>query len=148
MQDIVAPGKIPVEFAARAGRAGDDELAVPVIRQPYQDARFPEWILGHASLKLNARHGLGDGRAKPSRRRYHAAIGLRSESAGRQSGHGVVGRRRGGVVCGEIGALEAGRVGNPGVEKGQQSVALCSGRGRIAGRESGQSDDGAPSDRS
>src|SRR5947209_17538848 len=54
LHDVVAPGEVAVELAAGAGSAGDDEPAVPVVREPEEEARLAARIVGHARVELDA----------------------------------------------------------------------------------------------
>ena len=63
LHDVITPGKITVEFAARAGCARNHEPAVPVVGEANQDTRLTLRVLGDASVDLNARYRPGDGRA-------------------------------------------------------------------------------------
>ncbi len=142
MHDVVAPGEVAVELAARARCAGHHHFAVPVIRKPDQDSRFTQRIICDAGLNLDARHRLGDGRAKTGRGCDHAAISLRRECERWQPGQGVIGRRGGRIGGREICALKAGCVGDPGFEQLQQAIASRGGgAGYVAGGEDRQGDD-------
>ncbi len=107
LDDVVAPREVAVVLAARAGRAGDDELAVPVVRQAEQEAGLAGRVVGEATRDLEAGHGLRDRRAVRRARRDDGSVGLRREGPRRQTGDRVV--RRGGrrVVGRQVGAGDA-----------------------------------------
>jgi len=60
LYDVIAPCEVAVELAARSRSAGDDELSVPLVRQPDQDSGFAGRIVGNARIELNSRNFLGN----------------------------------------------------------------------------------------
>src|SRR6185312_10206164 len=88
-------------------------------------------------------HHLGDGGALARARRDRRAVGLRRERERRQARHRVVGRGRGRVGGSEVGAVDAGGVGQLRTELPQQVVA---GRGGAGGQgsETGERHHGRP----
>ncbi len=143
LQDVVAPREVAVELAARARRAGDDEAPVPVLGQAQEEARLAGRVGGDASIDLQAGHDLGDRVALAHTRRDRRAIGLRRERERRQAGDRIIGRRRGGVGGGEVGTVDAGRVGKGRAELPQQVVAGRGGTGRER-RQTGERQQGRP----
>ena len=136
LHHVIAPGKVAVELAARPGGAGDDELSVPLVRQPDQDPGLAGRIVGDARIELDTRHFLGDRRAVRRAGRDDGAVGLRRKGEGREGrGQGIVGRRGGGIVCGEVGALEAIGVGYLVSEPDEKLVAPGRGHRRRPGGE-------------
>ena len=107
LHDVVAPGEIAVELAARSRRARDHQAPVPVVRQPQEEPRLALRVGGDARVELHAGHDLGDRRALARAGHDHAAIGDRREGERWQPGQRIVGRCRLRVGGGEVGAREA-----------------------------------------
>src|SRR5215470_4921103 len=76
LQHVVAPRKVPVEFASRAGGTRDDQPAVPLARQPQKDAGFSRRVVGETTLHLDTRDRLEDRGTVRRVGRDDGAIGL------------------------------------------------------------------------
>ncbi len=123
LDHVVAPGEVAVELAPRPRSARDDQLSVPVVRQPQQEARLARGIAGHAGGDLQPGNGLRDLRAIGWVGRNDGAIGHGGKSEGWQAGDGVVLRRGRRVVRRQVSTLDAGRVGELIAELRQERLA-------------------------
>jgi hypothetical protein len=129
-------GDLGRAFAGFRTLCSDDELSVPLVRQPDQDASFADRIVGNARIELNSRHFFGDRRAVRRAGRDDRPIGLRCKGEERQGRcQGIVGGCGGGIVGGEVGTLETRRIG--GIqhlvgESGEKPVAARGGFSRCA----------------
>ena len=92
LHDVITPGEVAVELAARAGGACDDQATVPVVWQPQQEARLAFRVGGNARLDLESGYHFRDRRRRS--RRNDRAVGLRREGKRRKPGDRVVGRCR------------------------------------------------------
>src|SRR5207247_611824 len=108
LHHVVAPSKVAVELAARAGGACDDQATVPVLRQPQQEARLAFRVGGNARLDLQAGYHFRD-RSRRSRRNDRA-VGLRREGKRRKPGDRVVSGRCSWILRCQVRAYEARNV--------------------------------------
>ena len=94
LHDVVAPREIAVELAARAGCAGNDQSAVPVVGQPQQEARLAGRIRCDARLDLQPGHdfviGVRLGASARSRRDRFCGVNANAGRPGIELLAGVV----------------------------------------------------------
>src|SRR5262249_12877352 len=109
LHDVITPGKIVVEFAARAGCARNHEPAVPVVGEANQDTCLTLRVLGDASVDLNARYRPGAGRAMGRMGGNRVAVGVWRKRKRRQCRNRVVGGGRREIGGGEIGVTSPTR---------------------------------------
>src|SRR5438132_12973669 len=92
LQYVIAPREVAIELTARPRGASDDELTVPLGRQPEENPRLASRVVGDAPIQLNTRYGFGD--RCMSRGRDHRAVCLRRKGERREAWQGIIGGRR------------------------------------------------------